>query len=219
MRFETADLSLLAQLQTATTERDQLRLSVEKLERLLAQLRELLKLDPDSVQKALEQALAAREKLLIDEAKLREESNEPEPDLLISTAISLEGMESRAFLLTGERIAPFSTPYFTQQRIKVRLRDRRVVERPRYTRANDAGLVVTSVLPGGPLHELVSSPDFDRDRTYVTLWVCADAIDAYHVAVNYLKFQGVRYNLVPDVDQPWTALDDESPLGNWGYEG
>ena len=66
---------------------------------------------------------------------------------------------------------------------------------------------------------MVTSPDFDREANYVTLWVCADAIDGYRAAVNFLKSQQVRYTWVADVDAPWTSLDEDAPLGTWGYDG
>ncbi|MCF3650769.1 hypothetical protein [Synoicihabitans lomoniglobus] len=216
-RIDDTDLAKL--ITTLSQERDELKLTVEQLEALLAQLRKLLQVDAAAVQEALAQALAAREQLLIDEEHLREDIPPPETKRHISTAISLDGMQSRAFLLTGEAIAPFSQPYFTAQNIKVRLHDRRVVERPRYTRDRDAGATTLAVQPGGVLHELVTSPDFDRTQTYVTLWVCDDAIDSYRTAVAFLKSHGVRYTWLPDVDAPWTAIDDEAPLGNWGYDG
>jgi len=51
------------------------------------------------------------------------------------------------------------------------------------------------------------------------LWVCTDAIDAYHTVVNFLKTHHVRYTWMPDEDAPWTAINDDTSLGNWGYEG
>ena len=218
-RFDLSTDDFAAVVSQATAERDRLLLSITQLEALLNQLRTLLKLDTDSVAAALAQALADRERLLVDEADLRREIIVTRSDESLQTAVTLKGMTSRPFLLTGERIAPFAEPYFSAQLIKVRLADRRVVERPRYTRESDAGTITAAIAPGGALHALVTSPDFDRDTTYVTLWVCADAIDGYRATVNFLKSHQVRYTWVADVDAPWTAIDDDATLGTWGYGG
>ena len=217
--FALADEDLAAVVSRAAAARDQRLLAVQELEALLQQLRTLLKLDADSVAEALAQAIAQRERLLVDESALRREIIAVKSDDKLQTAIALDGMTSQPFLLTGGRIAPFAEPYFSAQLIKVRLADRRVVERPRYTREGDAGTIADAIAPGGALHALVTSPDFDRERTYVTLWVCADAIDGYRAVVNFLKSHQVRYTWIADVDAPWTALDEDAPLGTWGYGG
>ncbi len=218
-QFDLTDENLARLINEATAKRDELKLSVAELQQLLQRLQDLLKLDADAVAAALERALAEREELR-DEVKQREaELEEITEDEELQQAISLDGMASRPFLLTGDRIAPFSEPFFRAELIKVRLADRRVVERPRYTRESDAGSIAAAVQPGGALYALVNAPDFDPNETYVQLWVCDDAIAGYRTVVSFLKRNRVRYTWTPDVDAPWTALDEESELGTWGYGG
>ena len=218
-RYDISAEDLADIIASAETEWEQLRLTVEDLERLLATKEELLKIDLETIKLAIAQALAEREDLLIEEDELREELDRVEPDTALSSAVSFEGMESRPFLLTGDRIAPFSSPFFSYRMIKVRRQDRRVVERRRYERESDAGTIEASTEPGGALYELVNTPEFDRAQTYVTLWVCADAIDGYYSVIKFLRDHDVPYNWQTDVDQPWTAADGDAPLENWGYDG
>ncbi|WP_221029443.1 hypothetical protein [Actomonas aquatica] len=214
-RYDLSDENLAALISQLTTQRDALHLSITELEALVARLQELLTLDLNSV----EAALAQRDQLLtkIEELEAAPPPEEEEPPL--ESAVSLEGLTPRPFLLTGDNLAPFSEPYFQTEYIKVRLPDRRVVERPRYTRVSDAGTITAAVQPGGVLHALVTAPDFDRDTTYIALWVCADAIEGYQQVVDFLQAHRVRYTWLPDVDQPWTALESDAPLGTWGYGG
>ncbi len=218
-RFDLSDENLARLINEATAERNRLNLSVEELEQLIRRLQDLLQLDIDALAAALERARAERERLRDEAEQRKAELARLTEDSELQRAISLDGLAARPFLLTGDRIAPFSEPYFSAQLIKVRLADRRVVERPRYTRESDAGTIAAAVAPGGVLHDLVNSPDFDREKSYVALWVCADAIAGYHTVVDFLKHHRVRYTWLPDVDSPWTALDDTQPLGTWGYGG
>ena len=66
--------------------------------------------------------------------------------------------------------------------------------------------------------ELVSAPDFDPAQTYVTLWVCADAIEGYRTVSEFLKSRGVRFTWTTDVDEPWVARPEGPGFDAWGYE-
>jgi len=100
----------------------------------------------------------------------------------------------------------------------VRLADRSVVERRRYHRASDAGPVSAAVLPGGVLYELVHGDKFDPANAYITLWVCADSIDAFYSVVAFCQENNLTYNWSPDVDEPWIANEDDAPVEAWGYQ-
>lgn len=136
----------------------------------------------------------------------------------MQTSVSLAGLSARSFLLTGDRIAPFDEPYFSSREVRVRRADRTLEMRLRFDRVADAGPVRAAIEPGGVVAEMVDDPEFDPEETYVTLWVCADAIDGYRMVSEYLKSRGVRYTWTTDVDEPRVASPESSEYEAWGYE-
>jgi hypothetical protein len=214
-QISVADLAAKArERESEVTEQEQ---RTEALAEIVQRLKTLMEIDIDALEAALAEALARRDLLKTELEKLVDTMPVAPPRRDIQEAVSLEGMTARTFLLTDDRIAPFARPYFEATPIKVRLANRGVVQRTRFERQSDAGAAADAVQPGGVLHALVTAEEFDPGTTYVTLWVCADAIPSYRQVVAFLKQRGVRYTWVPDVDSPWTALDEESSLGDWGY--
>lgn len=136
----------------------------------------------------------------------------------MQTSVSLAGLSARPFLLTSDRIAPFDEPYFSSREVRVRRADRTLEKRLRFDRVADAGPVRAAIEPGGVVAEMVDDPEFDPEETYVTLWVCADAIDGYRMVSEYLKSRGVRYTWTTDVDEPWVASPESAEYEAWGYE-
>jgi hypothetical protein len=150
--------------------------------------------------------------------RLHRELRESPRDVGLQTSVSLAGLSSRPFLLTGDRIAPFEEPYFSASEIRVRLADRTIEVRRRFDRKTDAGPIKASIEPGGVVAKLVNAPDFDPTQTYVMLWVCADAIEGYRAVSEFLKSRGVRYSWTTDVDEPWVARPESPEFDSWGYE-
>src|SRR5690606_16974218 len=143
---------LAATQAAAVAERDRLQQAIRELTATLASA-------PDDLVAALRAAETDRTSLQTDVANLqRELADTSSGRKSLSAAIPLDGLESQPFLLTGDRIAPFRRPDFEAEATKVRLPDRRIVQRLRFSRTADAGAIAAAIEPGGVLATLVNAP-------------------------------------------------------------
>lgn len=195
-----------------------LRARVEEQQRGVARLALRLEVDPLSLPARTAAAHLQLTRQREEIARLREELATPPASSGLQPSVALAGLRSHTFMLLGDRIAPFDAQHFSRRPINVRLPDRTIVQRTQFTRTSDAGTIADAVADGGVFHTLVTAPEFDRDRVYVTLWVCADAIAGFRTVSAFLGEQGVRYTWTADVDQPWVAAPGDPALEVWGYD-
>jgi hypothetical protein len=213
-----APADLAAQLEEVTDERAQLVAIVAETEQRTNEQLHRLQTDPEMLETVFASNALELARLQEEIEQLHRELREVPRDVGLQTSVSLAGLSARPFLLTGDRIAPFGEPYFSSREIRVRLADRSIQVRRRFDRESDAGLIQTSIEPGGVVADLIDASDFDPTQTYVTLWVCADAIEGYRFVSEFLKSRGVRYTWTTDVDEPWVASPESPEYEAWGYE-
>lgn len=213
-----APMDLAVQLETAIDKRARLVTIVADLEARTAEQLRRLQTDPDMLETVFSSNALELARLEAEIERLHRELRERPRDVGLQTSVSLAGLSSRPFLLTGDRIAPFREPYFSSHEIRVRLADRTLQLRRRFERETDAGTIQSSIEPGGVVAEMIDAVDFDPAETYVTLWVCADAIAGYRLVSEFLKSRGVRYTWTTDVDEPWVASPEGPEFDSWGYE-
>lgn len=213
-----APADLAAQLDTTADERTRLIAVVAEIEDRTAEQLRRLQTDPEMLQTVFASNALELARLEEEIEQLHRELRERPSEVGLQTSVSLAGLSSRPFLLTGDRIAPFSEPYFTSNEIRVRLADRTIQLRRRFDRETDAGMIQASIEPGGVVAEMIDAADFDPTETYVTLWVCADAIAGYRMVSEFLKSRGVRYTWTTDIDEPWVASPESPEFDSWGYE-
>lgn len=213
-----APTDLSARLAQVKEDRAHVLAAVAALEPQTTEQLNRLQTDPSMLQAVFASNALKLARLHQELAELHRELRERKPDVGLQTSVSLAGLSSRPFLLTGDRIAPFGPPYFSSREVRVRLANRGIEARRRYDRESDAGPIQASVEPGGVVAELINAPDFDPAQTYVTLWVCADAIEGYRIVSEFLKSRGVRYTWTTDVDEPWVATPESPGFDSWGYE-
>lgn len=209
---------LAARLVDISAERVRLAALVADTENRVDTQRRRVPVDPGMRETALATNALELEQLRNEIEELHRKLREIPRDVGLQTSISLTGLSSRPFLLTGDRIAPFEEPYFSSREIRVRRADRTLETRRRFDRESDAGPIKAAIEPDGVLAKLVNAPEFDPTQTYVTLWVCADAIEGYRVVSEFLKARGVRYTWTTDVDEPWAATSESPEFDAWGYE-
>jgi hypothetical protein len=209
---------LAARLADGTTERERLAAVVAATEPQVAARRRRLSVDPDMGETVLVTNNLELERRREEIEELQRKLREIPRDVGLQTAVSLAGLSSHPFLLTGDRIAPFQEPYFSSREVRVRGADLTLQVRRRFDRESDAGSIQEAIEPGGVLAELVDGSGFDPAQTYVTLWVCADAIAGYRKVSEFLKSRGVRYTWTTDVDEPWTTSPEGPEFESWGYE-
>lgn len=213
-----APADLAARLEDVTAERLRLVAIVADLESQTNERLRRLQADPGMLETVFSSNALEIAQLHKEIEQLHRELREKPREVGLQTSVSLEGLASRPFLLTGDRIAPFEEPYFASREIRVRLANRTLEMRRRFDRETDAGTILASIEPGGVVAELVKAPGFDPAETYVTLWVCEDAIEGYRVVSEFLKSRGVRFTWTTDVDEPWVARPESPELDSWGYE-
>lgn len=209
---------LAARLADTSAERVRLAELVAEIETRVETQRRRVTVDPGMRETVLATNALELERLRDEIEELHRKLREIPEEVGLQTSVSLAGLTSRPFLLTGDRIAPFQEPYFSSREIRVRRADRTLETRLRFDRQSDAGSIKAAVESGGVLAELVNAPEFDPTQTYVTLWVCADAIEGYRVVSEFLKARGVRYTWTTDVDEPWAATSESPEFDAWGYE-
>lgn len=218
-RYTIDEATLDQAVQISEEELAELRRLIEQLRAEVAAKAAELNLAPENIPEELLRKRVEREEITQEAQRLAMMmAAQDESESELASAVALSDRTSVPFMLTGGNIAPFATPYFDYTLMKVRLPDRRVVERRRYHRADDAGPAAAAVEPGGVLYDLVNSPNFDRAQSYVTFWVCQDSIDAFYKVVQFCKENRLTYNWSPDVDEPWIASDDDAPVEAWGYQ-
>jgi hypothetical protein len=213
-----APADLAARLEDVMAERARLVAIVADVERQANERLLRLQADPGMLETVFSSNALELVQLHQEIEELHRELRETSRDVGLQTSVSLAGLASRPFLLTGDRIAPFEEPYFSSREIRVRLADRTIEVRRRFDRETDAGTIQASIAPGGVVAELVTARGFDPAQTYVTLWVCADAIEGYRVVSEFLKSRGVRFTWTTDVDEPWVARPESPEIDSWGYE-
>lgn len=209
---------LAVRLKDVTAERARLVAIVAATEQQANQRLRRLEVDPKMLETMFSSNALEIAQLQKDIDQLHRELRAKPRDVGLQTSVSLAGLSSRPFLLTGDRIAPFDEPYFSASEIRVRLANRTIEVRRRFDRKSDAGTIAAAIEPGGVVAELVNAPNFDPAQTYVTLWVCADAIEGYRAVSEFLKSHGVRYTWTTDVDEPWVASPEGPGFDSWGYE-
>ena len=209
---------LAARLPEVMAERTRLVALVAATEQEVNERLRRLEVDPKMLETVFASNALEITKVQKEIEQLHRELREKPRDVGLQTSVSLAGLSSRPFLLTGDRIAPFDEPYFSAKDIHVRLANRTIEVRRRYERESDAGTIAAAVESGGVVAELVNAANFDPAKTYVTLWVCADAIEGYRAVSEFLKSRGVRYTWTTDVDEPWVARVDGEGFDDWGYE-
>lgn len=200
------------------TERERRFAIVTRLEASVSADLQADELDPATLQLVLTSRTLELQQLRTRITALQQELRTQPTSSGLQVSVALEGMDSRTFLLVGDRIAPFRAPFFSSRLIKVRLADRTIAERRRFSRESDAGTIAAAMQPGGVLFDLVSAPDFAAQPIYLNLWVCADAIDGYRAVGEFLRAHHVRYTWTTDEDEPWVANDDGEALETWGYD-